>query len=282
MLDGMAELRGSLAHAGVLCSLIAALGGCGDDGELALVGTVERTLIELVAPASEVIVEIRAERGAPVASGEVIVRLDPTLARADVAQAEAAIAAAKAARVVAGRDLERLAQLSQRGVASTQDRERAELARDEAEARHREAEARLAAARKRLDDLDLRTPTAGVLDQLPFDLGERVPAGATLAVVLASEQPWVRVWVPEPSRAGVASGTPARIEVDGVAEPMRGRVRDVSREPEFTPHYALTERDRVHLVYEARVTVLDAPDNLPAGLPARVFLTPNGSVGAAP
>jgi hypothetical protein len=34
-------------------------------------------------------------------------------------------------------------------------------------------------------------------------------------------------------------------------------VLDVSREPEFTPHFALTERDRVHLVYETRVGIDD-------------------------
>jgi len=249
-----------------------ALLGCGQDSALQLVGTVERTLVELVAPVSEVIVEIDAERGATVHSGQVIVRLDPTLAEADVAQAEAAVVAARTARAVASSDLARLSQLRSRSVASEQDLDRARLARDEAEARHREAEARLAAARKRLDDLTLRAPTDGVLDQLAFETGERVPAGATLAVILAAGDPWVRVWIPETHRARVATGTPARVLVDGLAEPLEGRVRDVSRDAAFTPHYALTERDRVHLVYEARVTSLDAPADLPAGMPAQVVL----------
>jgi HlyD family secretion protein len=244
----------------------------GGGSELELVGTVERTLVELVAPVSEVIVEIGAARGDRVAAGQVIVRLDPTLAQAEVAQAEALIAAARTAQVVAGQELERLEQLRKRRVASEQDLERAQLAREEAAARHREAKARLDAASKRLADLSLRAPTAGVLDQLPFDPGERVPAGAALAVILAEGEPWARVWIPEPSRARVVAGTPAQVHVDGLGAPIRGSVRDVSREPEFTPHYALTERDRVHLVYEARVTLHDAPADLPAGLPARVVL----------
>jgi len=265
------DLRDSVLRAPAVWLLTVALAGCGGETDLVLVGTVERTLVELVAPISEVIVEIRAEPGNSVEIGEVLVRLDPTLAQAELAHAEAGIAAAKTGRVVANHELERLAQLRRRGVASTQDLERAQLRRDEAAARYREAESLLAAARKRLDDLDLRSPTAGILDQLPYDLGERVPVGATLAVVLAQGQPWVRVWIPETSRVEIGSGTPARVEVDGIPAPLRARVRDVSREPEFTPHYALTERDRVHLVYEARVTLLDAPDSLPAGLPARVW-----------
>lgn len=252
--------------------LAAALLGCHNDGALDLVGTVERTLVELVAPVSEVIVEIGAERGETVHAGQMIVRLDPTLAEVEVAQAEAAIAAARTARSVASAERTRLANLRSRGVVSDQDLDQADLARDEAEARLREAEARLDAAKKHLNDLTLRAPTNGVLDQLPFEEGERVPAGATLAVILAAGDPWVRVWIPEPHRAQVAAGTPAQVFVDGIAEPLEGRVRDVSRDAAFTPHYALTERDRVHLVYEARVTVLDAPADLPAGMPAHVLL----------
>ncbi|HKJ23355.1 MAG TPA: efflux RND transporter periplasmic adaptor subunit [Myxococcota bacterium] len=261
------------SHAWAAALAAAGLVGCADDGALELVGTVERTLVELVAPVSEVIVEIGAERGDAVHADQVLVRLDPTLAEADVAQAEAAIAAARTARVVASSELSRLSQLRRRGVASQQDLDRAELARDEADAREREAQARLAAAKKHESDLTLRSPVDGVLDQLPFDEGERVPAGATLAVVLAAGNPWVRVWIPETHRAQVAAGTPATAFVDGVTGPVEGRVRDVSRDAAFTPHYALTERDRVHLVYEARVTLLGpAAADLPAGMPARVVI----------
>jgi hypothetical protein len=46
----------------------------------------------------------------------------------------------------------------------------------------------------------------------------------------------------------------------------------VARESEFTPHFALTERDRVHLVYETRVTITDAPATIRPGLPAEVTI----------
>jgi HlyD family secretion protein len=80
----------------------------------------------------------------------------------------------------------------------------------------------------------------------------------------------VRVWIPEESHVRVAPGTPAEIRIDGVARTLTGRVLDVSRDPEFTPHYALTERDRVHLVYETRVGIEDAPPELRPGVPAQV------------
>ncbi len=249
--------------------------GRAEDG-LVLVGTVERTLLELVAPISETLIEVRVERGGTVRRDAVVARLDPTLMEADVAHEEAALAAARTARATAELDLVRISRLHQSRIATQQDLERAQLARDEAGARLREAEARLSAARHRLEELALVSPVDGIVDQIPFDAGERVPAGGVVAVVLDGAAPWVRVWLPEGRLAQVRPGTAARIRIDGLDGPLRGRVLDVAREPEFTPHFALTERDRVHLVYETRVRIDDAPGELRPGLPAEVTLLSAG------
>ena len=249
--------------------------GCGPaDGSVHLVGTVERTLVEVVAPISEQVAELSTERGARVAPGQVLARLDPTVANVEVARAQALLAGARTGARVADIELERALELRRGNVASPRDVDRARLAHDEAEARLREAEAVLAAARKHRGDLVLSSPVAGTVDQLPFERGERVPAGAVLAVVLSDEAPWVRVFVPETAVATIAAGTRARVRVDGVAETLEGRVLDVAREPEFTPHYALTERDRVYLVYETRVEIENAPAELRPGVPAEVELLP--------
>jgi len=248
-----------------------ACAGCGDPApELSLVGTVERTEVELVAPVSETLVAVHAQRGERVEAGRLLVELDPTYARVEVTRAAAALAAAHSAQLVARQDHERARRLSRDHVLSQQDLDRARLAEVEALARVHEAEAQVAAAHKRESDLSLVAPVAGVLDQLPFDAGERVPAGAVLAVLLSDAVPWVRVWVPEESYVRVGPGTPAEIQIDGLERTLQGSVLDVSRDPEFTPHYALTERDRVHLVYETRVSILDAPPELRPGVPAQV------------
>jgi HlyD family secretion protein len=264
----------------VLALALTVLAACGRAEEgLVLVGTVERTLLELVAPISETLVEVRVHRGGAVRKDDVVARLDPTLVEADVAHEEAALAAARTARAMAELDLVRISRLHQSRIATQQDLERAQLARDEVAARLREAEARLSAARHRLEELVLASPVDGVVDQIPFDAGERVPAGGVVAVVLDGAAPWVRVWVPERRLAEVQPGTAARIRIDGVHEPLAGHVLDVAREPEFTPHFALTERDRVHLVYETRVGIEDAPTALRPGLPAEVTLLPDGEGG---
>jgi HlyD family secretion protein len=275
-MTGARRARAALRIAVSMPALL--LPACGEESaDLTLVGTVERTLVELVAPASEVILEVHGTRGAHVAAGEVVVRLDPTLANAEVASAEAALAGARTGVAVADQELSRLERLYRARIASEQDLDRARLSHDEAEARLREAEARLAAARKRLADLTLASPVAGVLDQIPFDPGERVPAGAVVGVVLADAEPWVRVWIPERAYAAVRAGSPAEVLLDGVAGARRGRVLDIAREPEYTPHFALTERERGHLVYEARVLIEDPPPGLRPGVPAEVRLAARGS-----
>jgi HlyD family secretion protein len=255
----------------LLVAFCLAAAACADEeGPLRLAGTVERTLIEVGAPVSEVLAEVTVARGERVEAGRVLARLDPALADAELARSDAALAAARTGAAVAQLDLQRARNLRRRRVASQQDLDRAERAEAEARAQMGEAEATLTAARKRREDLVLSAPVAGVVDQLPFEVGERVPPGAVIAVLLADQDPWVRVWIPERRFAQLGPGAPAEVRIDGVDRVLRGSVLDVAREPAFTPHYALTEHDRVHLVYETRVRLHDAPAGLRPGLPAEV------------
>jgi HlyD family secretion protein len=254
--------------------IVLGLGCAGDSGDLVLVGSVERTLVELTAPAYEEITEIPVGVGARVARGQVCVRFHTALAAAEVAGAEASVARARAEASVAAQEHARVSELHRRRIASEKDLERALGERDAADARLRETQALLAAAGERMRDLTVVSPTDGVVDQLPFDVGERPPVGGVVTVILEDAAPWVRVWVPQRAVAIVGPGTPAEIRIDGVARPLGGHVRDVAREPAFTPHYALTERERVHLVYETRVTIDDAPPSLRPGAPAEVVLRP--------
>lgn len=134
-----------------------------------------------------------------------------------------------------------------------------------------EAEAALAEAELRLARLELRAPTAGLVDALPFKVGERPPPGAVLAVLLADGTPYARVHVPEPVRARLSPGTRARVRIDGFPEPFEGRLRTIAHEAAFTPYFALTQRDRSRLSYLAEVDVTSpAAAGLPTGVPLEV------------
>ncbi len=169
--------------------------------------------------------------------------LDRAVARLGAAQGQAAAAEANLARLTEGATREEL------------DRARAAVA---------EAQGALDSELVSLGRLSVLAPVAGTIDALPYEVGERPPSGATLAVLLSSRRIFARVFVPEPIRSRVRPGTPATIRIDGEAA-LEGRVRWVASEASFTPYYALTEHDRGRLVYLAEVD-LAAPDETKSGL----------------
>ena len=79
---------------------------------------------------------------------------------------------------------------------------------DQARASLAAADAALVDAQVRLERLTVRAPQAGRVDALPFELGERPPAGAVVAVVLAAQAPYARVYVPEPVRSRISERDP--------------------------------------------------------------------------
>jgi HlyD family secretion protein len=114
-------------------------------------------------------------------------------------------------------------------------------------------------------------PRAGIVEALPYKLGERPAAGRPVAILLADGVPYARVYVPEPLRAQYVAGTRVEAAVDGRKERLHGTVRYIAAEAAFTPYYSLTQKDRSRLAYLAEITLDDAAA-LPAGIPVQVFL----------
>ncbi|GIU47237.1 membrane protein [Shewanella sairae] len=133
-------------------------------------------------------------------------------------------------------------------------------------------EAVLLGEQKKLDDLTIRATRDGILDNLPWNLGERVTQGSPLAVVLAGKAPFARVYVPEPYRVKINIDDSLWVYVDGIDEPIEGRVTWIANEPAFTPYYALNQEERARLMYLAEVQLPDSSVSLPSGVPAQVAM----------
>ena len=134
------------------------------------------------------------------------------------------------------------------------------------------ANAVLASEQKKLADLSIISTRDGILDNLPWNVGERVTMGSPLAIVLAGKAPFARVYVPEPYRVKVKVGDKLQVRVDGIEQAITGTVRWISSEPAFTPYYALNQEDRARLMYLAEVQLPDSQSGLPNGVPAQVEL----------
>ncbi|NVK33377.1 MAG: HlyD family efflux transporter periplasmic adaptor subunit [Rhodobacteraceae bacterium] len=297
---------------------------CNDEeGGIAL-GTLERDRVALTATAAEVVVDLPVEEGTQVEKGDVLVRLNDTGQRAELAYAEAelakatasleklrngarkeelataqaAVSGAEAALLETEQNFERIKDLRSRGTASDAAYDAAVANRDAAEASlasAREqllqlkngarpedlaiAEAELAAAsarvesaRKLVSDLTVEASRDGFLDSLPWNLGERVTVGSPVAILLALEAPFARVYVPEPYRVKINKGDVLSVRVDGLDDSIEGTVRWISSEPAFTPYYALNQEQRARLMYLAEVALPDDANALPSGVPAQVIL----------
>jgi HlyD family secretion protein len=141
-----------------------------------------------------------------------------------------------------------------------------------------EAAASAAESLQALAALDLKrthsiAPVDGVVDKMLYQVGERPPVGATVAVLLDSSRVYARVYVPEHLRARVIPGSSIKLKVDGIAGEMSGTVRWVSSDASFTPYFALTEHDRSRLSYLAEIDLAAAGD-LPSGIPVVATLPP--------
>ena len=295
----------------------------GSSSNLAL-GTLERDRIAQTATASEVVVELPVSTGSPVEKGNVLVKLDDTLQRAEVKRAEALlsesvanleklrhgarpeeVAAARANVSGARAELTeseanylRVLNLRKQNLASQADLDKAVALRDANHARLRNAQealleltngareedlraaeskvdaarAMLASEKKRLADLTVVATRDGILDNLPWNLGERVTAGSPLAIVLAGKAPFARVYVPEPYRVKLAVGDELTVRVDGLDRTIKGRLRWISNDPAFTPYFALNQEERARLMYRAEVQLPETEADLPNGVPAQVEL----------
>lgn len=177
--------------------------------------------------------------------------LDRAQVALDAAQAALKLRLAQLEEMLAGTTVEELAQ---------------------AEQAVKQAAAQRDSARVDLDRHTIRAPVAGIADSRLFEPGERPNPGQPLMILLAGEQPFARIYVPERLRVKVGPGTRAQVSVDGLADPIPGTVRWVASEAAFTPYFALTERDRGRLSYVAKIDLDYAGRRLPDGVPVEVEL----------
>lgn len=216
----------------------------------------------------------------------------------DIAAAQAKVARAQAQLTEADKNYRRKAELVTRRLISQSEQDSALAARDSAKAELDsaneefskltagsrpedidQAKAQLAAAKadvdleqQKLDELTIVATRDGILDNLPYNLGERVPVNGVVAVIQANRVPYARVYVPASHRVDFVPGRKVPVHVDGVKQPFEGTVRWVSSESAFTPYYALTEDERSRLMYLAEVDLPDSAAQLPSGVPAQVEL----------
>jgi len=140
-------------------------------------------------------------RGATVAAGDTLCRLDPGTRPAQLAEAEAQLAEARISDTAAAR-------LAEGGFAS-------ETRAASAAASLSAARAAVAAARTELDRLTIAAPFDGVLETDTAELGSLMQPGALCATILQLDPMRIVGYVPETRLAAVQVGAPAQARLAG-------------------------------------------------------------------
>jgi membrane fusion protein (multidrug efflux system) len=149
-----------------------------------------------------VIVKMGFTESLPVTRGQVLIKLDDTIARAEVQQAEAALNLAQ-------RNYDRASELARTGAGATR-------ARDEAQAAFENTRAALALARARLEKTTINAPFAGLAGLRKVDLGAYITAGQDLVSLDAVDIVMTDFTVPERYLRFLAPDSRIQIEADAL------------------------------------------------------------------
>lgn len=179
---------------------------------------------------------VYVDEGAYVRQGQILVKLNDALLRAQLRQQEAAVNAAEANAAREDAELGRARELKERGFLS-------QASLDMAIAEQRSAEAQLASARAaraetatRLDQTNLRAPVAGRIISRSVTRGQIVQPGTELFRMVREGRLELDAQVPEAELPLVRAGQVAEIAADQ-AGASTGRVRIVT--PEVDPQTRL-------------------------------------------
>jgi HlyD family secretion protein len=220
----------------IACALAAAaVSACSRPAENRLQGYVEGEFVYVASPLGGALESLFVQRGAQVKAGDPLFVLDSAAERAARDQTQAAL-------VLSEKDLARMEKLAHANLIAMQELDRARSTRDQDRERLTKAEWDLSQKRQ-------NAPQAGLVFDTLFRPGEWVPSGRPVVALLPPGNVKVRAFVPETEIGTVRVGYGARVHVDGVDQPLAGRVGFISPKAEYTPPVIYSRETREKLVF---------------------------------
>jgi len=148
----------------------------------------------------------------------------------------------------------------------------------------REAKARLDAAQaaqriieRQIDELQVVSPMAAVVEAIELQPGDLLSPNAPAISLVNSELLWVRAYVPE-NHLNLQNGQTVNVRVDSFPNrTFSGHVVFVARQAEFTPANVQTAEERAKQVFRIKVQLSEGLDELRPGMAADVILERKGA-----
>lgn len=182
--------------------------------------------VDLAAPVSGTITEVLAKEGDAVSKGDVLARLDDTIARAGLEQAEASLESARIDARSAQATYDRAKALT--STISDSSRDSARFAAEAAAARVRQLEAAVAQARRELEFYHITTPIDGTVLDTNAELGQVVGSANILFALGDLAKPQIETEVDEIYGARMRTGLSARVAPVGASDHRAAHVSFVA------------------------------------------------------
>ena len=273
----------------LLATVLTAFTGCGTDTEKEVPPPLVRTMTAGDAAASEAgytgtvrgryetrlafqvggqILSRNVNVGAHVRTGDVLMVIDARDVQQQANATGAAVSAALSRYELARTERARYEELFAAQAVSAAMLDQYRTNERAAAAAYRQALAQDTASRNALGYTNLIAGADGVISNITAEEGQVVAAGQTVMTLTQEGTPEIEIAVPESSLAEVSVGMPAAVTLWANHAALRGYVRELSPVP-----------DPASRTYSARVALTDAPEDLPLGMTARVFLGENRTKG---
>lgn len=184
---------------------------------------------DLRAEVSALVLQVLKENGDTVHRGDLLVRIDDTALRENLASAEAATRASGQSFDQAERQFQRMTTLRKSGMASTQQLEDAEIRRNNAQSDLEAAKSRFVQARQQLQRTEVRAPFDGIVSDRKVSAGDTAQIGKELVKVIDPASMRFEGLVSADSIGGVQPGQTVFFRVNGYGtQEFSGKVRRVN------------------------------------------------------
>lgn len=227
-------------------------------------------------------------------------KLDDLLAGSrldEIRSYEAAMIAKQESRDKAASDYERFQKLYQNGAVSTQDLDTYRVALANADGAFKQAQAAyqvsilgarsdtiaaqrhtveqaksaMEAAQSLLNDTELRSPVSGRILSKNYEVGEFIPAGASIATIGNLSESWVKIYIPSTEIGKLTLGQIVEVKIDSHPNQIfQGTIKEIATQAEFTPRQTITTKERANLVFAVKVALSNQDEIFKPGMPAEV------------
>jgi HlyD family secretion protein len=130
-------------------------------------------------------------------------------------------------------------------------------------------------AQWRVDQKFIKSPVSGFIFDTLYVLGEWVPAGSPIAVILPPQNIKVRFFVPQESLGSLKIGQTVTIQVDGLDKGVPGTLSYISPSAEYTPPVIYSREWRTKLLYMLEARPKELIEHFHPGQPVNVLIGPS-------